>query len=296
MLTGKQRAMLKAESHDYKPVVNIGKFSLTYDVINAVEEALEARELIKIKILNNNMDDPNEILQELLEKLGAEFVNHVGNIFTIYRKNEDNKFELWGDKMKIGLYGGTFDPIHIGHLIVLENTLNFMGLDKIIVLPSSNPPHKQNKKKTDTSIRVEMVKAAIEDNPKLELSTFEANDDSVIYTHQTLDYFKNKYPEHEFYYIMGEDSFMTIDSWRNYEKILNDHLIVFARTSIEKDSDLVKKFEQIKKDNEKIYLIDNLNINISSTLIRDLVKENKSIKYLVPDPVYKLIKEYELYV
>ena len=63
MLTGKQRAMLKAESHDYKPVVNIGKFSLTYDVINAVEEALEARELIKIKILNNNMDDPNEILQ-----------------------------------------------------------------------------------------------------------------------------------------------------------------------------------------------------------------------------------------
>ena len=171
--------------------------------------------------------------------------------------------------MKIGLYGGTFDPIHIGHLIVLENTLNFMGLDKIIVLPSSNPPHKQNKKKTDTSIRVEMVKAAIEDNPKLELSTFEANDDSVIYTHQTLDYFKNKYPEHEFYYIMGEDSFMTIDSWRNYEKILNDHLIVFARTSIEKDSDLVKKFEQIKKDNEKIYLIDNLNINISSTLIRE---------------------------
>lgn len=296
MLTGKQRAMLKAESHDYKPVVNIGKFSLTDDVINAVEEALEARELIKIKILNNNMDDPNEILQELLEKLGAEFVNHVGNIFTIYRKNEDNKFELWGDKMKIGLYGGTFDPIHIGHLIVLENTLNFMGLDKIIVLPSSNPPHKQNKKKTDTSIRVEMVKAAIEDNPRLELSTFEANDDSVIYTHQTLDYFKNKYPEHEFYYIMGEDSFMTIDSWRNYEKILNDHLIVFARTSIEKDSDLVKKFEQIKKDNEKIYLIDNLNINISSTLIRDLVKENKSIKYLVPDPVYKLIKEYELYV
>lgn len=94
MLTGKQRAMLKAESHDYKPVVNIGKFSLTDDVINAVEEALEARELIKIKILNNNMDDPNEILQELLEKLGAQFVNHVGTIFTIYRKNEDNKFEL----------------------------------------------------------------------------------------------------------------------------------------------------------------------------------------------------------
>lgn len=94
MLTGKQRARLKAESHDYKPVVNIGKFSLTDDVIKATNEALEARELIKIKILNNNMDDPDEILSELLEKLDAEFVNHVGNILTIYRKNDNNKFEL----------------------------------------------------------------------------------------------------------------------------------------------------------------------------------------------------------
>lgn len=198
--------------------------------------------------------------------------------------------------MKIGLYGGTFDPIHIGHLIVMENTLNFMDLDKIIVLPSSNPPHKQNKKKTVTNIRVEMVKAAIKDNEKLELSTFESHDDSVVYTHQTLDYFKNKYPDDEFYYIMGEDSFMTIDSWRNYEKILNDNLIVFARTSIEEDSDLVKKVDFIKKDNANIYLIDNLNINISSTLIRELVKNNKSIKYLVPDSVRELIKEYGLYV
>lgn len=94
MLTGKQRARLKAESHDYKPVVNIGKFSLTDDVIKATEEALQARELIKIKILNNNLDDPNEILSELLERLDAEFVNHVGSILTIYRKNDDNKFNL----------------------------------------------------------------------------------------------------------------------------------------------------------------------------------------------------------
>lgn len=198
--------------------------------------------------------------------------------------------------MKIGLYGGTFDPIHVGHLIVMENTLNFMDLDKIIVLPSSNPPHKQNKKKTDTKIRIEMVEAAIRDNDKLVLSTFEANDNSVIYTHQTLDYFKNKYPEHEFYYIMGEDSFMTIDSWRNYEKILNDNLVVFARTSIEEDSDLVKKVDLIKKDNSKIFLLDNLNINISSTLIRELVKENKSIKYFVTEPVKEIIEEYHLYV
>ena len=92
MLTGKERAMLKAESHDYKPIINIGKFSVSNDVIGAIEEALEARELIKIKILNNNLDDPNEILQIILEKTNSEFVNHMGSIFTRYRKNNENKF------------------------------------------------------------------------------------------------------------------------------------------------------------------------------------------------------------
>lgn len=94
MLTGKERAMLKSESHDYKPVINIGKFSVSDELIKAIDEALEARELIKIKILNNNLDQPDQILQEILEKTNSEFVNHVGSILTIYRKNKKNKFEL----------------------------------------------------------------------------------------------------------------------------------------------------------------------------------------------------------
>lgn len=198
--------------------------------------------------------------------------------------------------MKIGLYGGTFDPIHIGHLIVMENTLNYMDLDKIIVLPSANPPHKKDKKKTPTHIRVDMVKEAIKDNDRLVLSTFESDDESVVYTHETLNHFKEKYPDHEFYYIMGEDSLMSIDTWVNYKKILNDKLIVFARSNIDKNSPLVRKVNEVKKDNEQIYLINNLNVNISSTLIRSLIKKDKSIKYLVPDSVIKIIEENNLYV
>ncbi len=198
--------------------------------------------------------------------------------------------------MKIGLYGGTFDPIHVGHLIVMENVLNFMDLDKIIILPSSNPPHKINKQKTDKELRIEMVKRATADNDRIEVSTFEARSDEVIYTHQTLEYFKKTYPHHEFYYIMGEDSFMTIDTWKNYEDILNDKLIVFTRSNTDPDSDLVKKVNEIRADNEEIYLINNLNINISSTLIRGLVKKGKSIKYLVTDEVYDFITEHKLYV
>lgn len=198
--------------------------------------------------------------------------------------------------MRIGLYGGTFDPIHLGHLIVIENAINQMDLDRVIILPSSNPPHKKHKDKTKAGIRVEMVAEAIKDNPKIILSTFESTDNVVRYTHDTLEYFTSKLPNHEIFYIMGEDSFVTIDTWRNYEKILDYNIIVFARSGIDNNSTLIKKVDKIRKDNPNIYLIDVLNINISSTLIRTLSKEDKSIKYLVKDEVNYIIKNRNLYV
>lgn len=197
--------------------------------------------------------------------------------------------------MRIGLYGGTFDPIHLGHLIVIENAINELKLDRVIILPSSNPPHKKHKDKTKADIRVEMVAEAIKDNPKIILSTFESSNNIVRYTHDTLEYFTKNLEAHEIFYIMGEDSFMTIDSWRNYKKILGFNIIVFAREGIEKDSPLVKKVEKVRKDNPNIYLIDILNINISSTLIRSLAKEDKSLKYLVKDEVEYIIKNRNLY-
>lgn len=198
--------------------------------------------------------------------------------------------------MRIGLYGGTFDPIHTGHLIVIENAINYMDLDKVIILPSSNPPHKKHKKKTATNIRVEMVAEAIKDNDKIVLSTYESTDQTVRYTHETIRYFKKYFPEDDIFYILGEDSFLTIDTWKNYEYILDENIIVFTRSNIEPDSDLVKKVEIIKKDNPNIFLINNLNINISSTLIRGLVNDKKSIKYLVSDRVKYIIEKRGLYV
>ena len=198
--------------------------------------------------------------------------------------------------MRIGLYGGTFDPIHTGHLIVIENAINYMNLDKVIILPSSNPPHKKHKKKTATNIRVEMVAEAIRDNDRIILSTYESTDQTVRYTHETIRYFKKYFPEDEIFYILGEDSFLTIDTWKNYEDILDENIIVFTRSNIDSDSELVKKVEIIKKDNPNIFLINNLNINISSTLIRGLVKAKKSIKYLVSDEVKYIIEKRGLYV
>lgn len=94
MINAKERAKLKSLSHDFKPVINIGKNSINDEVIRAIDEALSSRELIKIKILNNNLDDQDEILENILTSLNADFVNHLGSIITIYRKSDDNKFEL----------------------------------------------------------------------------------------------------------------------------------------------------------------------------------------------------------
>ncbi|MBS5988411.1 nicotinate (nicotinamide) nucleotide adenylyltransferase [Anaerococcus hydrogenalis] len=197
--------------------------------------------------------------------------------------------------MKIGLFGGTFDPIHIGHLIIMENVINSMNLDKIFILPNSNPPHKLQNKKTDIKIRLKMVREAIKDNHKIEINDYDYRNNSIHYTYQTIDFFKKTYPDDEFYFIIGEDSFLDIKKWKNYEQILKENLIVFKRYS-EINSSLLSEINEIKKYNKNIYLIDNIALDISSTLIRSLVKDKKSIKYLVNDKVIEIINRENLYV
>lgn len=197
--------------------------------------------------------------------------------------------------MKIGLFGGTFDPIHIGHMILMENVINNLDLDKIYVLPNSNPPHKLENKKTALNLRLEMVNETIKDNPKLEINDYDYRDNEIHYTFNTINYFKKSYPNDEFFFIMGEDSFLDIEKWKNYKEILKENLIIFKRYS-NKNFSLISKINQVRKYNKNIYLIDNIALDISSTLIRNLVKENKSIRYLVNDEVINIIKEEKLYV
>ncbi|MFR4763020.1 MAG: nicotinate (nicotinamide) nucleotide adenylyltransferase [Anaerococcus obesiensis] len=197
--------------------------------------------------------------------------------------------------MKIGLFGGTFDPIHIGHMILMENVINNLDLDKIYVLPNSNPPHKLENKKTALNLRLKMVNETIKDNPKLEINDYDYRDNEIHYTFDTINYFKKSYPNDEFFFIMGEDSFLDIEKWKNYKEILKENLIIFKRYS-NKNFSLISKINKVRKYNKNIYLIDNIALDISSTLIRNLVKENKSIRYLVNDEVINIIKEEKLYV
>lgn len=197
--------------------------------------------------------------------------------------------------MKIGLFGGTFDPIHIGHLIVMENCINQLGLDKIFILPNSNPPHKLENNKSPADIRVRMVKESIKDNPKIEINDYDYKDNNIHYTYQTLEHFTKSYSKDEIFFIMGEDSFLELDTWKNYTKILENKIIVFKRYS-DSGRRIKDKLKFFANYRDNLYIIDNISMDISSTLIRDLVKNKKSIKYLVTDEVRFIIKKKDLYV
>lgn len=155
-MTSKQRAYLKSLAMKMEPIFQIGKASLTPELTSAVEEALAARELIKISVLQNCMDDPREIAQVLAERTRSQVVQVIGKKIVLYKegKEEKKKFSslneadikegiiMWEKRKKVGIMGGTFDPIHIGHLILGETAYHQFQLDKILFMPAGNPPIK----------------------------------------------------------------------------------------------------------------------------------------------------------
>lgn len=189
--------------------------------------------------------------------------------------------------MKIGIFGGSFSPVHNGHLQIAEDCLIEMGLDKIIFLPNSKPPHK-NVEKFSFENRAEMLKLAIEDNEKFEISLVE---EDFLKTHYSYNTMKENFcnDKDKFYFIMGDDEFLNISSWYEYEKFLEiTSVIVFLRKYnldfiLDKNKDLIEKYD--------INIVKNSVISISSTDIRNRMNEKKSIKYLIPKKVYKYIYE-----
>ena len=116
--------------------------------------------------------------------------------------------------MKIGIMGGTFDPIHNGHLMIAEYAYRQFSLDEVWFLPNGNPPHKDNPDiAKETKARVEMTALAIEDIPYFKLNTYESERTEKSYSYQTIRHFKEKYPEHEFYFIIGADSLLKIEDY-----------------------------------------------------------------------------------
>lgn len=190
--------------------------------------------------------------------------------------------------MKIGLFFGSFNPIHTGHLIIANYMANYTTLEQVWFVVSPHNPLKEKNTLANDYARLHLVQLAIEDNHKLRASNVEFSLPKPSYTIDTLTYLKEKYPQHTFTLIMGGDNIETITKWKNYEVILRDYdIFVFKRP----------KFSLPETINAKnISIIENTPLmEISATFIRDCIKQGKSIQYLVHDDVIKEIYRSNLY-
>ncbi|MBQ8803581.1 MAG: nicotinate-nucleotide adenylyltransferase [Tyzzerella sp.] len=199
--------------------------------------------------------------------------------------------------MKIGIMGGTFDPIHKGHLMLGEYARELFALDEIWFMPNGNPPHKLNENiESQTNHRVEMVKRAIEGNAGFVLQLYEVNRKEVNYSYKTMEHFKEVYPDNKFYFIIGADSLFALERWVHPERLLKTCIILAAY----RDGKDTKEMEaQIQYLNEKfdadIRLLNTPNVDISSSEIRRRMKSGESIEDLVPESVYSYIQSEQLF-
>jgi len=176
--------------------------------------------------------------------------------------------------MKIGLYFGSFNPIHIGHLIIASHILNFTELKKVWFIVSPQNPLKSSNTLLNEYHRLHLVRLAVEDNTALAASDVEFKLPRPSFTIDTLTYLKEKYPEHEFAVIMGSDSFQNIQKWKNPDQLIeNNNIIIYNRPG----------FTVQKQHPNLVILQDTPMLEISATTIRSLAKKGKSIRYLVPD-------------
>lgn len=197
---------------------------------------------------------------------------------------------------KVGIMGGTFNPIHNGHLFLAENAYEQVGMDEILFMPSKNPPHKLNLDLVSDQHRTNMVKLAIEDNPHFKISTMELEREGITYTADTLSILTRDNPDTEFYFIEGADSLMTMKYWMKPQTVFDLCTIVVAGRD---DVDFVKlnneaKYYQ-KKYQAKVLILKMPTIQIASANIRDRIAEAKSIRYHVPEVVLQYIKKHKLY-
>ncbi|GKS80944.1 putative nicotinate-nucleotide adenylyltransferase [Ligilactobacillus pabuli] len=187
-------------------------------------------------------------------------------------------------KKRVGLMGGTFNPVHNGHLIVADQVASQLGLDQVVFLPDNLPPHVDKKEAIAAKDRVKMVRMAIAGNEKFTLDTLEVDRGGVSYTYDTIKELKARHPDVDYYFIIGGDMVEYLPKWNRIDELVK-----------------MVKFVGVKRTGAKmnskypILWVDVPTIDISSTLIRNKIKQGCSIRYLVPDAVAEYLKEEGLY-
>jgi len=183
--------------------------------------------------------------------------------------------------MNVGLFFGSFNPVHVGHLIIANWVLNETHVEKIWMVVSPQNPFKQEQDLLSDVDRLALVQKAVEDDHRIEVSDVEFQLPKPSYTSRTLSLFREKYAGNTFFLIMGSDNFQGLHKWKDVESIVSNHtILIFQRPAFEVENNINAQIEILKAPM----------LEISSTNIRDLIKNQKSIRYLVPEKVRKEIE------
>lgn len=197
---------------------------------------------------------------------------------------------------KLGILGGTFNPIHIGHLLLAEAAYDEIGLDGVMFLPSGNSYMKDASGILAAADRLEMTQLAVKGQPDFFVSDMEIKRGGNTYTYETLSTIKDLHPDTQLFFLTGADCLFSVENWRNPEQIFASCSFV---TALRGDADEAKLNKQVQRLQERydanIILLPFLKMEISSTAIRERIKQGKSVRYMVPEAVYQYLLEKQLY-
>ena len=199
-------------------------------------------------------------------------------------------------KQRIGIMGGTFDPIHIGHLILAQSAYEQLGLDKVLFIPSGKPPHKPNRFGASDSNRVEMTRLAIAGNPAFELNLMEMDSETPTYTYLTVKQLCMENPDTEYYFILGEDSLIDFLTWKKPEELVKYcHIVCGVRPGLtDEEMDAIIEEKRMVTGGDYIR-IDSPLLEISSCELRGRIKKGLPVKYYVPSEVAEYIQTNDVY-
>lgn len=189
---------------------------------------------------------------------------------------------------KIGLFGSSFNPIHIGHLICIEQAIVKLDLEKVLLIPTKNPYHKKTDS-LDFEIRLKMAEIESGCNSKLDVSEVERRIEGQSYSYDVINMLSEEYEDTEFYFIIGSDSLISFDKWYKSEELMKMcTFVVFQRPE---DQDIKSIVQEFRNKGMKLIFIDDTKLEVSSSYIRESVSQGKSIKYLVTNRIEKFILE-----
>lgn len=196
--------------------------------------------------------------------------------------------------MKIAVFGGAFNPVHNGHINLVNHYINLLKPDKILIIPTANPPHRENNNFVRQEHRFNMLKLAFGSYSKVEISDIEFNMQGKSYTYNTISKIKKLYDNADIYLIVGEDQFLYFDKWYEYQKILDEVTVCTAQRNKNKAQKL-KVFAENVLNSKKYIIADFDPVIVSSSEIREKLKNNERVDDLIPEKVLNYINENELY-